>query len=160
LAHSFLNESVTPSFSTKVCNKVDVRWLESPHRTEAEVYTEVLSWNGFGPYAASTVLQLMGFYSRIPSDTETVRHLFEFHGINTAGSPSKGESRGGNGSPNKAKLETALEKLYGNFGDNRFLAYWTEIWGAYVAKVGVEHMAELGHDHYDSFTASKMAKMG
>ena len=135
---------------------MDIRWLDSPERTETEVYTEVIGWHGFGPYAASTVCQLLGHYGRIPSDTETVRHLLEYHGVNTS---SGGKAKRGNGSPDKSKLESALEKLYGGYGDHRFLAYWVELWEGYLNKVGVSHMAELSEDSYKAFTATAMAKM-
>lgn len=60
--------TTTSTITTITC--IDIKWLESPLRSDAEVYGEVLSWHGFGPYAASTICQLLGHYGRIPSDTE------------------------------------------------------------------------------------------
>lgn len=90
-----------------------------------------------------------------------MRHLLEHHGIKTSPTSSNTTKsrKGGNGSPDKGKLEAALDRLYGRYGPMRFLAYWTELWGCYVAKVGVSHMGELAEEHYKAFTATAMAKM-
>lgn len=35
--------------------------------------------SGVGPFTAANMLQLLGHYSRIPCDSETVRHLHKVH---------------------------------------------------------------------------------
>ena len=99
-----------------------------------------------------------GHYGRIPADSETARHLRECHGISPfkAGQGPKGGK--GNGSPDKAKLEAALDRLFADFGPLRFLAYWQELWSFYVRKAGVAHMGELDSALYNTFTAATMAR--
>lgn len=36
---------------------------------------------GMGPFTAANMLQLMGYYTRIPCDSETMRHLKKHHGV-------------------------------------------------------------------------------
>lgn len=36
---------------------------------------------GMGPFTAANMLQLMGYYARIPCDSETMRHLKKHQGI-------------------------------------------------------------------------------
>ncbi len=36
---------------------------------------------GVGPFTAANMLQLLGHYSRIPCDSETVRHLHKIHNL-------------------------------------------------------------------------------
>ena len=36
---------------------------------------------GVGPFTAANMLQLLGHYSRIPCDSETVRHLHKVHNL-------------------------------------------------------------------------------
>lgn len=36
---------------------------------------------GMGPFTAANMLQLMGYYARIPCDSETMRHLKKHHGV-------------------------------------------------------------------------------
>ena len=48
--------------------------------SEFRVQTLTLSHRaGVGPFTAANMLQLLGHYSRIPCDSETVRHLHKMH---------------------------------------------------------------------------------
>ncbi|KAE8677970.1 Cation efflux family protein isoform 1 [Hibiscus syriacus] len=44
------------------------------------LYQKLLGIKGFGPFVCSNILMCAGFYQRIPSDTETIRHLKQVHG--------------------------------------------------------------------------------
>nr|XP_029121559.1 uncharacterized protein LOC105049133 isoform X2 [Elaeis guineensis] len=45
----------------------------------AEVDKELSGICGFGPFTCANVLMCMGFYHKIPADTETIRHLKKYH---------------------------------------------------------------------------------
>lgn len=40
-----------------------------------QLYPILRSFNGFGDFAASNAFMCMGFYDRVPCDTETIRHF-------------------------------------------------------------------------------------
>lgn len=131
-------------------------WLESPERSHLEVYSCALSWHGFGAYAASNICQLLGHYQLIPCDTETVRHIKEQHGMVTHNGASGSRSNGKN--INKGKVTSAVDKIYHDYGDYRFMGFWMELWEFYTKLTGLSHMSELSIDHYKLFTATSMAK--
>ncbi|OVA06873.1 hypothetical protein BVC80_497g27 [Macleaya cordata] len=74
-----------------------------------KVYKELMGVKGLGPFTSSYVLTCMGFYERIPADTETVRHLQEIHGRKSC--------------TKKTVMEDAKE-IYRNYAPFQFLAYW------------------------------------
>lgn len=45
---------------------------------------QLLQLPGIGPYGACNLLQLLGCYSHVPCDSETVRHLQAVHGLRRA----------------------------------------------------------------------------
>jgi hypothetical protein len=53
--------------------------LEDESLTDEEVLKKLRTLPGFGPFSAANMLQLLGRYSRIACDSETVRHLKSFH---------------------------------------------------------------------------------
>ncbi|KAJ7942488.1 DNA glycosylase [Quillaja saponaria] len=63
--------------------------------------------DGFGPFTCANVLMCMGYYNVIPTDTETIRHLAQFHA-------KKSTTR---------TVHRDVEKIYGNYAPYQFLAY-------------------------------------
>lgn len=54
------------------------RPLEGSRSTcEKKIYDMLSKRRGFGPFTCSNVLMCIGYYQRIPTDTETCRHLKE-----------------------------------------------------------------------------------
>ncbi|KAJ0977538.1 hypothetical protein J5N97_013012 [Dioscorea zingiberensis] len=76
---------------------------------------------GFGPLTRANVLMCMGFYHKIPTDSETIRHLKQFHGRNNCTSQT---------------VMYDLEKIYGAYAPYQFLAYWSELWNDYQERFG------------------------
>lgn len=104
-----------------------------------EIDKHLSSINGFGPYTRANVLMCMGFYNRIPADTETVRLLKRFHHANKCTIKS---------------VQEDVETVYGKYGSFQFLAYWSEMWEDYEGRFG--KLSELPASSYGLFTASKM----
>ncbi|CAI9783605.1 unnamed protein product [Fraxinus pennsylvanica] len=46
-----------------------------------KLYYKLLKIKGFGPFACANIMMCIGFYQKIPVDTETIKHLKEVHGM-------------------------------------------------------------------------------
>ena len=118
--------------------EVDPGWFEDPSRGDEEVFERLLSLPGLGPYSAGNVMQLLGRYSRLALDTESIRHGKEVLGL-------RGTDR------------AILKRIAGHyepFGDHRFRSYWFEIWEWYEGRKGPAwtwHPDRVG----SSFTAAQ-----
>ena len=99
---------------------IDVAWFEDPATQDDDVEKALLALPGIGPYAAGNIMQLLGRYSRLAIDTESVRHARVTLGW-------EGED---------AELRRRLEKHYEPFGEHRFRSYWFELWTDYEARRG------------------------
>lgn len=66
-------------------------------------FEEILSWRGFGPYAAAHLLVQLGHYGRLPIDSE----VRAFHAAGRKRAPS----------------DAAIRRRYARYGDYAFLAY-------------------------------------
>ncbi len=100
--------------------EADPAWFEDPVNSDEQVFEALLALPGLGPYSAGNVMQLLGRYSRLAIDTETVRHARETLGM-------EGETR---------RIEKRLEAHYEPFGAHRFRSYWFELWAWYESKRG------------------------
>lgn len=102
--------------------EIDPRWFESPDRSDTEILEALLSLDGFGPYAAANVMQLLGRDDVLPIDTEGYR----LH-----------EKRTGKRAPRDPKrLEAAITAHYERYRPHRFLAYWFDLWRDYESQRG------------------------
>ncbi len=120
-----------------VRGEVDEAWLGSASTTDDEVYRFLLKLPGIGPYAAGNIMQLLGRYSRLALDTESVRHGKTVLGM-TGSSPA---------------ILKRLERHYEAFGEHKFRSYWLELWTWYESQRGPAHLwdrDEMGK----TFTAS------
>lgn len=100
--------------------ELDIERLEDAQTPDAEVEKALLMLPGIGPYAAANVMQLLGRYSRLALDTETMRHGRVVLGMNEEG----------------RSLERRLHSHYEGFGDERFRSYWFELWSFYESVKG------------------------
>ena len=119
--------------------ELEAEWFENPGNTDDTVFERLLSLPGIGPYAAGNIMQLLGRYSRMAIDTETVRHARTVLGY-------EGTER---------ELMKRSAEHYEPFGDQRFRSYWFELWDYYESRRGPAH----GWDRDGvgaSFTASKL----
>ncbi len=99
---------------------LDVDALEDPATPDDVVRERLIELPGIGPYAAANIMQLMGRYSTLPLDTESIRHAKTVLGM-------KG--------PDRAILKR-LHDHYTPFGTHAFRSYWFELWEFYEAKRG------------------------
>lgn len=114
-------------------------WLTSSDVADDDVFRQLLTLPGVGPYAAANIMQLLGRYAHLPVDTETERHARVVLGYTKTG---------------KA-LRNAVELHYRPFGQHRFRSYWFELWDFYESKRGPAstwHRETTGA----SFTASAL----
>ncbi len=103
--------------------QIDEPWLESPDTPDDDVFEFLKSLPGIGPYAAGNIMQLLGRYSRLAIDTETVRHGKAVLGMT-------GTER---------QITKKLEAHYEPFGEFKFKSYWFELWRFYEQKKGPAH---------------------
>jgi 3-methyladenine DNA glycosylase/8-oxoguanine DNA glycosylase len=99
---------------------IDQAWFEDPQTPDDAVCAALVKLPGIGPYAAANIMQLLGRYSRLPLDTESVRHGRTILGFK--------------GSP--AQVMKRLHKHYESFGPDAFRSYWFELWDFYESKRG------------------------
>ncbi|CAA7388518.1 unnamed protein product [Spirodela intermedia] len=95
--------------------------------------------DGFGPFTCANVLMCMGFYHKIPSDSETIRHLRQFHSQSCA---------------TIRMVDKHVDDIYGEFAPFQFLAYWSELWNFYEQMFG--KTSEMAQSDYQLITASNM----
>lgn len=102
---------------------IDGAWLESPSTPDDEVFAFLKSLPGIGPYAAANIMQLLGRFSRLPLDTESLRHARSVLGMDGT----------------DAQLMKRLTAHYEPFGRHKFRSYWFELWDFYESKKGPAH---------------------
>ncbi len=105
---------------------IDEAWLTDPSVSDDEVFKFLISLPGIGPYAGGNIMQLLGRYSRLAVDTETIRHAKAVLGM--VGSD--------------AQITRALQAHYDQFGQHKFRSYWFELWTHYESKAGPAHRWE------------------
>mmetsp|Transcript_15652 Transcript_15652/g.43783 ORF Transcript_15652/g.43783 Transcript_15652/m.43783 type:complete len:188 (+) Transcript_15652:768-1331(+) len=98
------------------------RFFDDPAIPTAEVHRKILSLHGFGVFATSNVLQLLGRYDTEVEawDTETVRLMKELRVRATTTEGFRAAARG----------------RYEPYRPYQFLAYWFELWLNYEKRAG------------------------
>ncbi|MCC6426129.1 MAG: hypothetical protein IT435_04840 [Phycisphaerales bacterium] len=120
LAMLFSGKKVVTGIKKKELAPVDAAWLEDPATPDDQVFEALLELPGIGPYAAANIMQLLGRYSRLPLDTESVRHGKMVLGF-------RGSS---------AQIMKRVHKHFAPMEDQAFRSYWFELWTFYEAKHG------------------------
>jgi len=105
---------------------IDETRLADPATPDDEVFAFLKTLPGIGPYAAGNIMQLLGRYSRLALDSESVRHGKAVLGYT-------GTDR---------EILRRLELHYAPFGAHRFRSYWFELWDFYESKAGPAHTWE------------------
>ncbi|MEM9064440.1 MAG: hypothetical protein AAGB51_03005 [Planctomycetota bacterium] len=100
--------------------ELDPEWFEDPANDDEVVFKRLIDLPGIGPYAAGNIMQLLGRYSRLAIDTETIRHAKNVLGY--AGT--------------ERELHKKIEAHYEPFGAHKFRSYWFELWEFYEQKAG------------------------
>nr|CAD1828294.1 unnamed protein product [Ananas comosus var. bracteatus] len=101
---------------------------------------ELSRLSGFGPFTRANVLMCMGFYHKIPADSETIRHLKQFHRRSCA----------------VQSVQKDIDAIYGKYAPYQFLAYWSELWEYYEKQFG--KTSDMPPSHYQLITASNMRR--
>jgi len=99
---------------------IDEPWLQSPATHDDDIFEFLKTLPGIGPYAAGNIMMLLGRYSRLAIDTETIRHGKAVLGMT-------GTDR---------QITKKLEAHYEQFGEFKFKSYWFELWTFYETKQG------------------------
>ena len=120
-----------------VKGEIDEAWLNDPSTDDEDVFRFLVTLPGIGPYAASNIMQLLGRYSRIALDTESVRHGKTVLGM----------------SGTDAQIMKKVAAHFEPFGEHKFKSYWFELWGFYETKAGPSHTWER-EETASAFTAS------
>ena len=92
-----------------VTGKFDEAWFEDPERPTDELLKGLLGLTGVGPYAAATLLALLGRYERISIDSVARFHVSRKY--------LKGE----------APTDAQINQIYAPWGKWRQLAYWFDM---------------------------------
>lgn len=100
--------------------EIDEARLADPATTDDEVFAFLKGLPGIGPYAAGNIMQLLGRYSRLALDTESLRHARAVLGYDGT---------------DRAVL-ARLDEHYRPFAHHRFRSYWFELWDFYERKAG------------------------
>jgi 3-methyladenine DNA glycosylase/8-oxoguanine DNA glycosylase len=79
-----------------------------------ELYKRLRAIKGVGDYAAGNMLMLLGHYDRVAIDSEMIRHYTTRY-------------------PRRKATPANIRKHYAAYAPFAFLAYWYELWSAYVA---------------------------
>eukprot|EP01134_Creolimax_fragrantissima_P001459 CFRG1459T1 len=95
-----------------------------------DAFLLVKSLNGFGDFAASNVMQLLGYYNHVPADSETVR-LFREHHIKELRVNTQGTK-------NYDNLFAHVRAHYNKYDPYQFLFYWFDLWLNYENKTGIK----------------------
>ncbi|XVE74270.1 hypothetical protein DITRI_Ditri12bG0003500 [Diplodiscus trichospermus] len=103
-------------------------------------YQKLMKIKGFGPFICSNIMMCVGYYKRIPSDRETIRHLKEVHG--------KGEC-------SRRTIEKDVEEIYGKYTPFQCMAYWLEMVDEYENKFGKLCELDCGSYHLVTGSAAK-----
>jgi 3-methyladenine DNA glycosylase/8-oxoguanine DNA glycosylase len=99
---------------------ISVAWFEDPGTPDDAIHEALLELPGIGPYAAANIMQLLGRYSRLPLDTESIRHGKTILGYT-------GTDR---------HIMKRMHEHFRPFGGHAFRSYWFELWCFYEQKRG------------------------
>ncbi len=100
--------------------EIDEAWMTDTATPDDELFGFLQTLPGIGPYASANIMQLLGRHSRLPLDTESVRHgksVLGFTGTD-------------------AQIMKRVHKHFEPFGEHAFRSYWFEVWEFYERKAG------------------------
>ncbi|KAL5746688.1 hypothetical protein ACOSP7_023656 [Xanthoceras sorbifolium] len=102
-----------------------------------QVYEELRKNKGFGDFTCANVLMCIGFYQKIPTDSETLKLLRKVHSREST----------------TDIVEGVAKQVYDKYAPFQCLAYWLELVNCYENKVG--RLCELDRSKYDDVTLSE-----
>ncbi|KAM0057015.1 putative DNA glycosylase [Helianthus debilis subsp. tardiflorus] len=123
-----------------VSGRVDLDRWENSITDGDELYKELIHRKGIGNFVASNILMCIGFYQRVPLDSETTRHIKQIHhhcGVNKV-------------------TDEMVKDIYDKYAPFQTLAYWFELLEYYESKVG--KLCLLEKADYKKVTGSLIEK--
>ncbi|MGH7242489.1 MAG: DNA-3-methyladenine glycosylase family protein [Phycisphaerales bacterium] len=121
---------------------LEVRIIEDASTPDELLHETLLSLPGVGPYAAANIMQLLGRYSRLPLDTESVRHGRSVLGYT-------GSSK---------QIMRRVKDHFAPFESHAFRSYWFEMWVHYEKLQGPANTWDRDTTG-TMFTASQLEKL-
>ncbi len=97
--------------------KLDLEALLDPELPTTELKKRLLAIKGIGPYAAATLLMLLGRYDTLAVDT-VCRDFVKKKYLD-----------------GRTPADAEIHRIYEDWGDWRFLAYWFDIWLGFHEKL-------------------------
>ncbi|KAM2196512.1 hypothetical protein ACFX1Q_000024 [Malus domestica] len=96
-----------------------------------DMFQKLKEIKGFGSFSCANALMCMGYYHKVPTDTETIRHLQQVHGRKDCDKTSAGKD---------------AEEIYDKYAPFQCLAYLSELLDSYEGKFG--KLSELPASSY------------
>ncbi|XP_076946109.1 uncharacterized protein LOC143617426 [Bidens hawaiensis] len=105
-----------------------------------DLYKELKKVKGIGDFAACNILMCIGFYHRVPVDSETSRHIKQVH--------------------QRVNEDTneMIKDIYDKYAPFQTLAYWFELLEFYESRVGKLYLLEKAD--YKNVTGSVINRRG
>ncbi|CAI9117228.1 OLC1v1018577C1 [Oldenlandia corymbosa var. corymbosa] len=108
------------------------------YESQKELHKKLMKINGFGYFVSANISMCLGFYGKVPADTETIRHLKEVHKRKKC---------------TKKNFRSMAEAVYKEYAPYQCLAYWFELAKYYEQKLG--KLSELPSSRYGSVSGSQ-----
>ncbi|XP_024973787.1 uncharacterized protein LOC112512158 [Cynara cardunculus var. scolymus] len=111
---------------------------------EESMFQKLKTIKGFGDFVTCNVLMCMGFYDRIPIDSETIRHIKQvIH--------QRKECQ-------RKNIKAMVKEIYDKYAPFQTLAYWLELVEYYENNLG--KLSLLERCHYKNVTGSIITGTG
>ncbi|GKC44384.1 DNA glycosylase, partial [Tanacetum coccineum] len=100
----------------------EINLLDLENLSDADtVYNKLKDIEGIGDFVARNVLMCMGFYHKVPVDSETIRHIKQVHQRQEC---------------SKKNVEAIIKEIYDKYAPFQTLAFWFELVNYYEENVG------------------------
>ncbi|OMO99235.1 hypothetical protein CCACVL1_03881 [Corchorus capsularis] len=121
----------------KLINKLEDQ--SSDITSYQESYEKLKDIKGFGDFVCSNIMMCIGYYEKIPSDSETIRHLKMVHNKENCSSET---------------IKKDVEEIFGMYAPFQCMAYWMELVKEYENRFG--KLSELDSSSYHLVTGNGM----
>ncbi|XP_024190659.1 uncharacterized protein LOC112194673 [Rosa chinensis] len=115
--------------------KIGLAEFEGLDQEKDDVFQKFMQIKGFGSFACANAMMCIGYYHKVPVDTETIRHLQQVHGRKNC---------------NKNTVMEDVEEIYKKYAPFQCLAYWSELLDSYECKFG--KLSELPDSAYHTIS--------
>ncbi|KAJ0020536.1 hypothetical protein Pint_30882 [Pistacia integerrima] len=124
--------------TTKVENgKINLHKYEEEGVSCELLYKSLKDNKGFGPFVCANILFCIGIYEKVPTDSETIRHLKEVHSRESCDAKT---------------VDKDVKEIYDKYAPFQCLAFWMELLESYEKKCG--KLSELDNSQYHIVTGN------